>query len=285
MKTKTANALPSQVANSSKILTPIFTTTNYSMFGYIGGNRNVNPTNLKKITESIAKKHIKTNAVICILDYTDSDKPLKIVDGQHRFEACEKLQIPVSYVIDDTLNLSSILNDITLMNTASKEWDVSDFMNSEAQKGNQNYILYRDIYTKYYENFDHEALFFILNNDNGRQSSNVGYPMFKQGKLQFEKSDSTYLINRLNELSKFNGFSEIGGKRYYQKALNLLLNCRGFDSEHMMNKLQQRVSTIQKCSTIVGALDQLSGIYNHKQQTGRVALTRVGSKIVKIEIV
>jgi hypothetical protein len=53
----------------------------------------------------------------------------------------------------------------------------------------------------------------------------------------------------------------------------------------MMNKLQQRVSTIQKCSTIEGALDQLSGIYNHKQQTGRVALTRVGSKIVKIEIV
>lgn len=285
MKTKTANALPSQVTNSSIILTSIFTTTNYSMFGFIGGNRNVNQTNLKKITESISKKHIKTNAVICILDESDTDQPLKIVDGQHRFEACEKLQIPVSYVIDDSLNLDSILNDITLMNTASKEWDVSDFMNSEAQKGNQNYILYRDIYTKYSENFDHEALFFILNNDSGREYPNVGYPMFKQGKLQFEKSDSTYLSNRLTEISKFNVFSEIGGKRYYQKALNLLFNCRGFDSDHMMNKLQHRVSTIQKCSTIEGALDQLSDIYNHKQQTGRVAITRVGSKIVKIEII
>ncbi len=285
MKTKTSNVLPEQVAKSSSVLTPIFTTTNYSMFGYIGGNRNVNTTNLKKITESIAKKHIKTNAVICILDDSDLHKPLKIVDGQHRFEACEKLQIPVSYVIDENLTMSSILNDITLMNTASKEWDVSDFMNSEAQKGNQNYILYRDVYTKWNENFDHEALFFILNNDSGRQNPNIGYPMFKQGKLEFDKSDSTYLSNRLNELSKFNGFSDIGGKRYYQKALNLLFNCRGFDSEHMMNKLQQRVSVIQKCSTIEGALDQLSTIYNHKQQSGRIALTRVGTKIVKIEII
>jgi hypothetical protein len=52
-----------------------------------------------------------------------------------------------------------------------------------------------------------------------------------------------------------------------------------------MNKLQQRVSVIQKCSTIEGALDQLSTIYNHKQQSGRIALTRVGTKIVKIEII
>ena len=140
------NALPAQVANSSTLLTPIFITQNYSMFGHIGGNRNLDNSNLNKIKQSISKKHIKTNAVICILDTDDPIKPLKMVDGQHRFEACKELNIPVSYVIDDTLTMASILNDITLLNTASKEWDVSDFMNSEAQKGNQNYVLYSEVY-------------------------------------------------------------------------------------------------------------------------------------------
>ena len=43
------NALPAQVTNSSTMLTPIFTTTNYSMFGHIGGNRNLDTSNLNKI--------------------------------------------------------------------------------------------------------------------------------------------------------------------------------------------------------------------------------------------
>ena len=66
--TNVINALPAQVTNSSTMLTPIFTTTNYSMFGHIGGNRNLDTSNLNKIKQSVSKKHIKTNAVICILD-------------------------------------------------------------------------------------------------------------------------------------------------------------------------------------------------------------------------
>ena len=110
--------LPKKVVNTSKVLTPIYITENYSMFGHIGGNRNLDSSNLNKIKQSITKKHIKTNAVICIVDNSDELKPLKIIDGQHRFEACQSLNVPVSYVIDGELTLASILNDITLLNTA-----------------------------------------------------------------------------------------------------------------------------------------------------------------------
>ena len=278
------NALPAQVTDSSTMLTPIFTTTNYSMFGHIGGNRNLDTSNLNKIKQSVSKKHIKTNAVICILDVEDVKVPLKIVDGQHRFEACKDLNIPVSYVIDSSLTMSSILNDITLLNTASKEWDVSDFMNSEAQKGNQNYVLYSQVYNIFNNSFDHESLFYILNNDDSRTCPKISYPLFKSGQLHFDQSDYNYLIQRLKDISKFDYYNELGGKRYYQKALNQLINTKGFDMGQMLSKIQTRQSTIVKCTTVDGALRQLGDIYNWKSQSGKVRFVTEGNKIVDIII-
>jgi len=278
------NALPAQVANSSTMLAPIFTTINYSMFGHIGGNRNLDPSNLNKIKQSISKKHIKTNAVICILDTSDPIEPLKMVDGQHRFEACKELNIPVSYVIDTSLTMASILNDITLLNTASKEWDVSDFMNSEAQKGNQNYVLYERIYTSFKNIFDHESLFFILNSDDNRTCQKISYPIFKDGGLQFDQSDYNYLYQRLTDISQFNHYNEIGGKRYYQKALNRLMNAKGFITSQMLSKIQSRQSTIVKSTTVDGALRQLADIYNWKIQSGKIRFEVEGNKITDIFI-
>ena len=261
--------LPAQVINTSQVLTQIYSTTNYSMFGHIGGNRNLNTTNLTKIKQSLSKKHIKTNAVICILDPEDLVTPLKIVDGQHRFEACKTLNIPVSYVIDDNLSMESILNDITLLNTASKEWDVNDFMGSEATKGNQNYILYSSVYTSYSNSFDHESLFFILNNNEDRKGPNISYTSFKAGELKFDLSDYNYLTNRLKDLSLFNQYSEMGGKRYYQKALNRLMNTKGFDVNQMLSKILIRQSTITKCTTVDGALKKLVKIYEYKSKKSK----------------
>lgn len=273
-----------EILSASEELTKIYSTNNYNLFGFIDGNRNVNNSNLKKIKESMSKKHIKTNAIICFYDENDSEKPLKIIDGQHRYHACVDLKSPVTYIIDDSISLSTILNDITLLNTASKEWDVSDFMVSESQKGNENYILYSKVYSSYSNSFDHESLFFILNSDPNRNKAKIAYPLFKSGDLEFDQSDYNYLIKRLENISLFNRYSEVGGKRYYQKALNQLMNTRGFDISQMISKLEIRLSTIEKCTTVDGALKQLAGIYNWKAQSGKILFLNSGSKIEDIII-
>jgi hypothetical protein len=76
----------------------------------------------------------------------------------------------------------------------------------------------------------------------------------------------------------------MGGKRYYQKALNQLLNTRGFNMNQMLAKLQARQSTITKCTTVEGALKQLADIYNYKIQSGRIGFKTISNKIVGIII-
>ena len=53
-----------EILSASEELTKIYSTNNYNLFGFIDGNRNVNNSNLKKIKESMSKKHIKTKTYI-----------------------------------------------------------------------------------------------------------------------------------------------------------------------------------------------------------------------------
>jgi len=46
-----------EILSSSEELTRVYSTNNYDLFGFIDGNRNVNNSNLKKIKESMSKKH------------------------------------------------------------------------------------------------------------------------------------------------------------------------------------------------------------------------------------
>ena len=96
MKNLTLDDVLSQSSEYSKI----YETTNYDLFGRIKANRDIVANNLKKITESLKTKQIKEACVIVGFDPQPSDgKPLRIIEGQHRYEACMNLGLPVPFTI------------------------------------------------------------------------------------------------------------------------------------------------------------------------------------------
>ncbi len=258
----------------------IFKTKNYNLFGFINGNRNIDPSNLKKIQNSIKKGYVETNAIICAFD-DGSSTPLKIIDGQHRYEACKMEGLPISYVIDKTIDMKEVnkaLDVIIRMNTASKEWDVNGFMISEAARGNPNYLLYKIIFTKF--NFEHELLFFILNSNKERKQ-NIGFPIFKNGKLGFDEKDFEYMDRRLSDLEQFTEKDETiknlvieAGKRYYVKALNILYNTPLFDEGHLLHQLKTYSDLVNKCNTVDQSLEQIRDIYNRHQKTNKIYIAK-----------
>lgn len=120
-----------------------FSTTNYEDFGFITGNRTINERHLNVSIMSSAKRDGIMNHIL--VNPTKVDGKWVIVDGQHRFTACERLgiELPVSIASRDFT-----LNEIITMNVARKNWTPLDRVKSFAQLGKTDYIQLLDMYNE-----------------------------------------------------------------------------------------------------------------------------------------
>jgi hypothetical protein len=91
---------------------------------------------------------------------SNDGKPYKIIEGQHRFTACSELGLPVSFIIREDFDIEVMeksLSIVELLNTASKTWDITNFMYSKCLLGIEPYILYNKLFEKY-NLFEHENI-------------------------------------------------------------------------------------------------------------------------------
>ena len=167
-----------------EVLTEIQITNNYKLFGKLKGNRVVDPVHVKKLRKSLRKKHIKEVPIIVVCNPTPEDgrEPFLIIDGQHRCDALKEENLPITFVVVDGVEYqdeSSILDVVELLNTSSMEWDVTDFMGSKCELGDENYIRYDKIYKKF--EFEHEIIYYTIKHLGGV----INHDMFKRGVLTF----------------------------------------------------------------------------------------------------
>jgi hypothetical protein len=252
------------ILSQSTEITKIYETTNYNLFGHIKANRDIVPNNLKKITESLRTKQIKEACVIVGYDpFPDDGKPLKIIEGQHRYKACKDLGLPVPFTIRkdfDIKELSKSLADVELLNTASETWDVSSFMISKATLGDPNYINYNMLKTIF--PFEHEIIFYVMNGKLNR--CRITYMDFKGGKLKLDDNDTIWLKNKLISLQEFliKLKDERVGKRYYLKALFELSMVEKVDWKRLRQKLLHDEYSWPSSKSIKNSLDTIRDLYN-----------------------
>ena len=104
------------------------TTSDYSIFNRMEGNREVTSRRATKIRKSIESIGYIPNPII-VNEY------MEVVDGQGRLEALKQLDLPVLYIIVPGLTLKDCVN----MNVNSTKWGVKDYIMSFAETGNENY--------------------------------------------------------------------------------------------------------------------------------------------------
>ena len=268
----------------------VYVTSKYELFGFINGNREINPANLEKIKESLKTKQILESAII--VGYSPNDpegKVFKIIEGQHRFTACMQLGIPFSFIIRkdfDVQDHSKSIADIQLLNTASKEWDVTNFMGSRATLGEESYVRYKKIYDKYKSRhdggFEHEIIFYILNKIEGRKK--VSHKSFKEGSLIFTDNDMVYLDNKLKDLSEYLPKIVESGKRYYLKALSDILDL-DIDKKRLSAKLIMYGKDIpfskQKEFSIKFLVEK---VYNQSLKSNKIYIFKAGNDDILLQV-
>lgn len=272
MKTHIINS-QGAIESQFKVVGQVYETDNYSLFGYIKGNREISSSNLKKVTESLKKRRIKETSIL--VGYVPDDKDGKIfhiLDGQHRFESCKKLGLPISFVVYEDYNPSDMdksLGVIELLNTASKTWDVSNFMISKAIIGNVNYQRYAELYNKY--PIEHEVIFYIFAEITKKKTN---FNEFKEGKFELTEEQAKKIDEKLKFLTNFSIKIGDKGKRYYYKALIDASMLPNLCVERLIERFNDKKFELPDVKKINDAIVIIRKRYNGKDKHKMELLTK-----------
>ena len=126
--------------NASRQITKVMYEKNYSKFTLFDNNRDINEPHVEELIASMRKSGQLMPVVVT------PDK--EVIDGQHRLKACEKLGIPVSYVV----NSSGNSKQIAVMNNTQKGWKSRDYLKHFCHKSHHNSAEYNKI-AKFFDDY------------------------------------------------------------------------------------------------------------------------------------
>ena len=139
----------------------IMMTENYDMFKKIGGNRKLNKTNYAKIVKSMKEEQLIIPIVV--------NERYEIIDGQHRFQACEDLGKPVYFYMVRGYGLEQVKR----ANIASSNWKKENYLDMFVAENNETYKEFEEIKERYDLNISNLLKIFAIVQE--KQLARVGY--------------------------------------------------------------------------------------------------------------
>lgn len=115
----------------------IYSTTDYSKFKIIVGNRALRLTNVSAIQKSSSEEQLMIPILV--------NENYEIIDGQHRFRAWKNLNIPILYTVVKGYNLSHVRR----ANQNSINWTISDFFKMHSDLENTSFKEIQNIMDKH----------------------------------------------------------------------------------------------------------------------------------------
>ena len=238
----------------SEAVNTVYRTTNYDMFGFFEGNREINECHVKNLMESLSDKQIPVPIVV--------DQTLRTGDGQNRLEACKRLGLPVYYIIIPVLTLE----DVKKLNSNVKTWSWQQHMKSFIDLGYEDYITYEEFFNSYELNHT-ECMQLLLGHTSQRKGKKKGQKTmakaFADG--QFEIVQHEKAIKQANMITDVKPYFDSFTHGHFVRALIHLFNKKQdvFSFSKFMKKLAKRTTKLTHHSTRNGYLGNIEAIYNH----------------------
>lgn len=240
----------------------IETSTDYDKFKTIDGNREVDQPHVRRLAEEIALNDLTPYFPVLI------NENWEVIDGQHRFEVCKTLKLPVYYLQLPGLDLTSVQR----INTSSKRWSLRDYIKSHIQKGNDEYKVLLTFSERTGINFSvSAALLAGLDSAGGSNTSGSSTAqrigaLIRDGKFKVKSrtkaEDMAILLKALNEHTEFDTTKD----RALVFALNKVTKLERFDTDRLLAKLRDRGLTLDYQATVRFYIIELERIYNHGAQ-------------------
>jgi len=224
----------------------IYTTSDYSIFKRISGNRIVNANHVKKLKESMNEHDLMIPIIV--------NENMEVIDGQHRLQARTELGISVPYVIISGLSI----HDTQKANANNKNWAGEDFLNFYCEQNYYAYKVFRNFKEKY--RFSMQVTMGLLAGWTMQNNEfNNGLLMVSPDNL--EKAEKIALC-----IYSIEPFYKGYKRRSFVFAIVKLMANEQFDFEEFMNKLSYQSSKMVDCVNIEQYLKIIEDIYNYKRK-------------------
>lgn len=236
----------------------IKTTTNYSQFKKLQGNREVSKSRKAAILSSI-HTYGYIGAPILV------NEKMEVIDGQGRLSACEELGVPIPYCMKS----GNDINACMILNQNTRNWTNEEYVRSYAAQGNSNYKRLLTLMDKY----DLKASI-VAFAASGKELSGQGTAALKIGEYvmscdEYAKAD--YILNRIAPMMP--AIRQAGAhtsKLTY--AIMYALNNVNVNYERLCNVITTKWQLIPPMTRREDLLEAISDLYNYGMRNGRIFL-------------
>jgi hypothetical protein len=245
----------------------VLKTTDYHLFSLISGNRKVNMAHVKRLERSFQKRQLFSPIIV--------NEHYQIIDGQHRFSVCQKLKLPIHYIVVEGYGL----DEVQVLNTNSSNWKRVDYLNAYCDLGYPEYLKFKR-FSQRYPMFGFQIIELILTNKSSfhkrgknadimsptnKSGSYVAQRTFEEGEFRCEDYELSCLF--AEKLISVKDFApNVFNRRGFVCSMLQLQKNRNFEWDEFMKKLSQQPTSLVECVNISQYKSLIEEIYNWKRQ-------------------
>ncbi len=226
----------------------ILTTTDYSKFKTIKGNRKISEKHVRELIRSMQDEKIVAPIQV--------NEHMETVDGQHRVEASKRLKIPVYYYVVRGAGLHTVQK----MNSHTENWKTDDYLESYIERGLKDYKIYKEFMDTY--KLPHKVNLMILMGADSFNNENM--KRFITGELKVNKLEEG--VEMANKLMAMKPYYAGYLKRNWILAVIRALKVPGFSWNQFITKAAYQTSKLVDCTTTDHYLQVIEDIYNYKNR-------------------
>ena len=225
------------------------TTTDYSIFKRLPGNRDVSDIRVNKIQESIQTIGWVSNPIIV-------NENMEVIDGQGRLEALKRMLMPVEYCVIPGANI----RHCRVMNDVNTPWYSKEYIRSFAETGDEGYKLLWQLMDQF--GVDTRTVLHLAGCRDSQERK------IKAGELVFTREDFGKAMSRLQiygpywkVMKRFRGSGSVK-----KKVIFFLTTHGGYPHQRILDALKTCDPNEVYCSSDERLIDCIEKIVNKNQR-------------------
>ena len=236
----------------------VHTTTDYSKFRTLIGNRKLNELHIKRLVNSFKKRYLFSPIIV--------NEKMQIIDGQHRFMAAKQLSLPINYIIVE----GSGLEEVQILNSNSSNWKKEHYLNAYCDLGVEPYLQMRQFMLDFPDFGVAIAEMILTDNVNGQNvqltidKTAMRMRGFENGELKIPNLIKAY--ETAEKVLMFKPYYEGYNMATFVRTLITLFKNKNYVHSEMIGKLVNNPNALKKCADVTQYKLLIEEIYNYRRR-------------------